>query len=336
MISFFQSPIRKHIKTIIYGEGSFSITLFDQEYFGTRKVKSLWPVSLSWYQVLWVQLPTNNMPWVADQVKKIHYDYHQTNTNICFQRGIVNEILRFYNVSHRSEDFSRGMRETRLQIQHRLQNETWLVPSFRENMPLATVLIDVTKTDAELLQDMNSGAKSHVRKSQNHNMSFHIAEPSDYERFYEERSKIAWFKWFNTIRKDTYLKLMDYLTANNCGNIFMVEKDGVILWWSIAVYDDSTITYLYGFSNRNPQYKNIGVHQFIKYEMFWRARERWLRWMDLFGWAPTWFEDHPLTSVSKFKESLGGIKVERYGNYDIVLNPFLYKLFQFHHRRKKS
>gem|GEM_PF-3801907 len=33
-------------------------------------------------------------------------------------------------------------------------------------MPLATVLIDVTKSDEELLHDMNSGAKSHVRKSQ--------------------------------------------------------------------------------------------------------------------------------------------------------------------------
>ena len=86
------------------------------------------------------------------------------------------------------------MRQTRLQLEHRLHQETGLVPSFRENMPLATVIIDVTKSDAELLQDMNSGAKSHVRKSQNHTMSFHVAEPRDYERFYEERSKIAGFK----------------------------------------------------------------------------------------------------------------------------------------------
>ena len=43
----------------------------------------------------------------------------------------------------------------------------------------------------ELLKEMNSGAKSHVRKSLNHDMVFRVAEKRDYEKFYEERSKIA-------------------------------------------------------------------------------------------------------------------------------------------------
>lgn len=336
MYNFFQSPLRKDIKTIVYGEDSFAITLFDKEYFGVKKSKSLWPWSLSWYQVLGVELPTNNIPWVADQVAKVYHDYRQPRNNISFQRGVVNEILRFYNVSHRSPEFAWGMRETRLQLQHWIQQETWLIPSFRENMPLATVLIDVTKSDEELLHDMNSGAKSHVRKSQWHNLTFRTADPKDYERFYEEWIKIAGFKWFHIIPLTTYRALMDYLTSNHCGNIFMVEKDGVILWGSIAVYDQETITYLYGFSNRDPRYKNIWVHQFIKYQMFWRARERGLHRMDLFGGAPTGFDEHPLTSVSKFKESLWWVKLERYGNYDIILNPRLYKAFYFHHRLKKK
>ena len=58
--------------------------------------------------------------------------------------------------------------------------------------------------------------------------------------------------------------------------------------------------------------------------MFTRAREQGIQYMDLFGGAPTGFPEHPLTSVSAFKESLGGTKVERYGNYDIILNPSLY------------
>gem|GEM_PF-6792651 len=41
MYNFFQSPLRKDIKTIVYGEDSFAITLFDKEYFGVKKSKSL-------------------------------------------------------------------------------------------------------------------------------------------------------------------------------------------------------------------------------------------------------------------------------------------------------
>ncbi len=290
---------------------------------------------MSRYQVLGVELPTNNTLRIQEQVNKIYHDYKGERSNISFQLGIVNEMLRFYNYSHRSDSFAQGMRDMRIELQQKITRETGLVQSFRENMPLATIVIDVTKSNDELLGEMNSWAKSHVRKSLNHNMVFRTAEVADYENFYNERMKIAWHKWFNTIAKDTYYKLMDYLTENNCGNIFIATKDDVILWWSIAVYDKDTITYLYGFSNRDPQYRNIGVHQFIKYEMFGWARSRGLHWMDLFGGAPTGFPEHPLSSVSGFKESLGGIKVEWYGNYDIVLNPFLYKLFKRKHLSKK-
>lgn len=335
-MSFFQSPIRKHIKTIIYGEESFSITLFDQEYFGIKKSKSLWPVSISRYQVLGVQLPTNNMPWVADQVAKVYRDYHTHRSHISFQWGIVNEILQFPNHTSTSDDFLKGMRPGRKALEHKLQQETALVPSFRENMPLSTIIIDVTKTDEALLQDMSSETKTHIRKSSNHGMEFCIADASDYENFYEEWITVAGLKWFNTISKSTYLKLMDYLSNNQCGAIFMVKKDGIILGGSIMVYDDTTITYLYGFSNRSPQYRNMGVHKFIKYKVCGRAREHGLQELDLFGWSPTGFPEHSLASVSKFKESLWGKKIERYGNYDIILNPYLYKAFERHHKRKKS
>lgn len=48
------------------------------------------------------------------------------------------------------------MRQTRHQIEQRVQHETGLIPSFRENMPLATIMIDVSKSDEELLSEMNS------------------------------------------------------------------------------------------------------------------------------------------------------------------------------------
>ena len=96
-------------------------------------------------------------------------------------------------------------------------------------MPLSTIIIDTSKSDEVLLKEMNSGAKNHVRKSLNHNIDFRTATPADYDVFYEERHKVSGFKGFNIIPKATYIRLMDYLTTNNCGNIFIASKDGVIL-----------------------------------------------------------------------------------------------------------
>jgi hypothetical protein len=41
MINFFQSALRKDIKTIVYGDKSFQITLFDKEFFGLQKEKKI-------------------------------------------------------------------------------------------------------------------------------------------------------------------------------------------------------------------------------------------------------------------------------------------------------
>ncbi len=63
--------------------------------------------------------------------------------------------------------------------------------------------------------------------------------------------------------------------------------------------------------------------------MFEWAREYGFKYADLMGGAPTGFPDHPLNGVSKFKESLGGTKIEHFGNFDIPLNPLLYSAFRW-------
>lgn len=335
MYTFFQSSLRKDIKTLVYGDQSFSINLFDKEYRWIIKERKIWPIRTSWFQVLGVELPSNNIDRVREQVAQVYYDYHTSRENIFMQRGVVNEIIRFYNIAHRSPSFAPGMQQTRQRIEQWLREETGLVPSFRENMPLANIIIDISKDDNALLKEMNSGCKDRVRKAIHNDITFRTADKSEYDHFYDEWSKIVNLKNFHNISRITFHKLMNYLKANNCGNIFVAYKDNDMLGGSIAVYDDTSITYLYGFSNRNPQYRNIGVHHFLKFKMFTWAREKGLHYCDLFGGAPTGYEKHPLMSVSKFKESLGGTKIERYGNYDIILNPWLYTCFKTYHNIRK-
>lgn len=186
MINFFQSPLREDIKTIVYGEQSFHITLFDKDYFGIKKEKKVGPLSLSRFQTLGVEVPTHNPKRIREEIKRIKQDYGSTRGNMFFQWGVINEILTIYNISHRSEDFEAGMRTTRLKLEQWIDIQTGLIPSFRENMPLATVVIDTSKDDETLLNEMNSGAKSHVRKAIKKDIDFHIAQPHEYESFYEE------------------------------------------------------------------------------------------------------------------------------------------------------
>ncbi|HKL44273.1 MAG TPA: peptidoglycan bridge formation glycyltransferase FemA/FemB family protein, partial [Candidatus Absconditabacterales bacterium] len=96
--------------------------------------------------------------------------------------------------------------------------------------------------------------------------------------------------------------------------------------------DEHRLIYLYGFSNR--KYSNIGGHHYLKFKIFGQARKDGMSYVDMLGGAPTGFPEHPLTGVSRFKESLGGTKIEQYGSYDLVIRPFLYKIFKFYFKLK--
>jgi len=89
---------------------------------------------------------------------------------------------------------------------------------------------------------------------------------------------------------------------------------------------------LYSFTDRN--HTNSWWQQYAKFKIYQRARERGFTHYDTMWWAPTGFPEHELASVSAFKESMWGNKVEYMGNYDIVLNKPMYKLLKWYYQQK--
>lgn len=272
-----------------------------------------------------VQLPDDDER-IKNEFARVRKELQKTYGNIFVQFGIINEIIRFDNILHKSSEFDADMRQARLDMQDTITKKYDLSLAFRENMPQSNIIYDVHKTDDELLAEMNSWCKERIRKAIKNELVFREAREDEYDRFYEQRNILSNYKWFNPVPKQDYLALIKYINDNSCWSLFIAEKDGDLVAWSICVYDADRIIYLYGFSNR--KYSNIGGHHFLKFKIFSRAREKWITTCDMMGWAPTWFPEHPLTGVSKFKESLGGTKIEMFGSYDLVLRPLWYRIMK--------
>jgi lipid II:glycine glycyltransferase (peptidoglycan interpeptide bridge formation enzyme) len=197
-------------------------------------------------------------------------------------------------------------------------------------MPQCEILYDITKTDTQLLAEMNSWAKERIKKWIHKGVIFERLEPEDYERFYQHWLEMAWGKWFNIIPYDQFTRLASYIREHKAGDLFISRIDDKILAWSVCLFDKTRIIYYLGFANRDKNLRNIGGHAYLKFEIMRRAREKWFTLVDMMGGAPTGFDDHPLAGVTQFKESLWGMKIEEYGSYDIVVNPWLYKLFEWY------
>lgn len=325
MYNLYQSQLWQDIQTKVYGKSYFFVELFGKKYFWLVHEKNIWPIKLKWLQIMWVELPTDKN-YVRKELKRLKEKYEKEKWVMFIQLCFINEIIRFENCGQRSESFISDLREMRLNLRQQITQDFWLKLAFRENMPQANIVYDITKSDEDLMKDMNSGCKERIKKAIKKGVEFGIATPDQYDLFYEKWIELSGEKWFNIIPRDQYKKLIRYITQNNRWNLFTSHIEWDIVAGSICLYDEYRIIYLYGFANR--AYQNIWWHHYLKFKIFGRARKNWMTYVDMLWWAPTGFPEHPLNWVSKFKESLWWTKIEQYWSYDLVINPFLYEVFK--------
>lgn len=328
----YQSKIWKSVQKDIYKKPTFSVKLFDREYFGTIKTKSLLGIRFKWYQILGIEVDLDEEK-MKKEIKKIKTQFWNSWTNLFFQWGITNEIVNFDIKDQKEVEFEQNLRESRIFLRKHLEETYGLVFAFRENMPESWIICNINKSDKELLLEMNESSRDRIKKGIKKNIEFREAEEGDYEEFFEKRQATAGKKWFNTIPKAQYYTLITQLKSHNLGNIFITREKDNILSWTICLYNDKTIVWLYSFTDR--QHNNAWWQQYAKFKIYQRARERWFTHYDTMWWAPTWFPEHELASVSTFKESMWWNKIEYIGNYDIILNKSIYKLLKRYYHKKQ-
>jgi lipid II:glycine glycyltransferase (peptidoglycan interpeptide bridge formation enzyme) len=326
MYSLYQSQLRKDIQKEVYHNPTCTVDLFGKQYFGTIKVKKIGPWKLQRYQIMGVELPSDTK-YVRSEIAKIKKQFRKKC--FFFQWGITNEIVSFENSLQKSEEFREDMKAVRIGLTTILHNDYGFKSAFRENMPQAGIVYDVTKSDEELLKDMNESCRKRIKKSIARGMEYAIIEEKDYETFFAKRQKTADAKGFNTISKRQYEWLLQYISPGKW-MVIGAFIDGELIAWTICLFTNTLIYCPYGFFDRT--YSNIGVQHFLKFKLFSRARDNWFTQIDTGGGAPTGFPNHPLASVSAFKESLGGTKIEQYGSYDIVMNKIVYRAFKMYYK----
>lgn len=326
MYGLYQSQIWRKLQAEIYQKPHGFIDLFGKEYFYLIKEKKIWPFRLREMQIMGIEVPDDRELVRAELAKVKQFFKAQSRWNIFFQFGIVNEITSFDNARARERNIVEKVKNMRLNARHLVQEQTWMQLSFKENMPQSTIMINLDKTDEELLKEMNSGCAERVKKAIRKGAKVRLWTPEDYDIFFKKWQGTATGKGFHTITRKQFDRLISTIIEQKCGNMFISELDGEPIAGNICLFYGNTIVYLYGFTDR--KYTNMWGHHYLKYGMFERARDHGFDYCDLMGGAPTGFPEHPLSWVSKFKESLGGMKWEFYGNYDLVLNPLLYWLFK--------
>ena len=317
---FLQSSLWRHITITVYQKPTRCFVRKDIEYQVIAKQKRFFGITWTRYQLLGSDMTLSDLVALVPLLRTTFCAW----TDLYIQIGSTYIIDTTPTSQTKSDSHISQLQTTRQIIYHTLIS--WgFAPSIVENMPPATVMIDLSIPVEQLQSECSSSTVTHIRKASRQSPDYIIGDVSDWDSFYTIRSQTGQTKGFATQQRAAYDALCEYLTATQSGHLYLAKVDGVIACGAIVVYHEDTAIYLYGATDRafRNAWLNQGLHRYIIGHMQQSDYRRY----DFLGCSSTGDSHHHLASVSQFKQWFGGTKIEYVGSRDVPLHRVGYRLY---------
>lgn len=196
--------------------------------------------------------------------------------------------------------------------------------AFEEMQPEHTILIDLTKSEEDILAQMKSKGRYNIKLAEKHQVKVSLGKVEDFYQLYQtmaKRQKI-------TFRKIKYFQnLLDLLGEKDYAQVFNAKsKEDKVLASAIVVFYHDRAIYLFGGSS--DEERQLMAPYKLHLEIIREAKKRGCRQYDMFGIAPNDNPKHPWAGVTRFKRQFGGKEFNSLGSWDKIYSPTKYFLFK--------
>lgn len=197
----------------------------------------------------------------------------------------------------------------------------------RQIQPAHTQIIDLTRTEDELLKGMSATNRNLHRNIHKKGVTFEKSQnPADVAILLRYLDQTASRVGFNR-QQDNYLKkVAEVLMPADAAAVFIAKVDGEPIGASLCYDSDDTRTYAHAATSFEHRRLTVGA-PLLAFIMF-DAKEKGLTTLDLFGIAPTDDPNHEWAGFTKFKKSLGGSPVAFPGTWDLPVSTNGYRAYQ--------
>lgn len=230
--------------------------------------------------------------------------------------------------------------------------ENGFIKSFEEVQPEWRQIIDITKTEDEILAQMKEKGRYNIRVAKKHNIVIENppAGGEKIDEFYTIFCQTAKRDGFQIRPKQYFEKLFENLKNDNLVELLVAKYNGKTIAAEIVTYYDGVASYLYGASAN--EYRNLMAPYLLHWQAILNGKKRNCKTYDLLAIEPfrqpqsaigfdgnninfkaaesgkRTVAQHKYTGITRFKEQFGGRKVHLVGSWDYVYRPTWYKLFK--------
>ncbi len=183
--------------------------------------------------------------------------------------------------------------------------------------PEVTLVIDLTKSEQEILAQMKQKGRYNIKIAKKNNVK--IIESKDAKEFYNILKQTWERDKFKGHGPDFYQKMIDMVDG---AKLYYAQYEGEIIAGIIATFYKDTATYYYGASSN--KHRNVMAPYLLQWHAIQEAKAKGCKFYDFLGIAPEGAKNHPWQGVTEFKLKFGGEIVEYEHAKERIYKPFWY------------
>lgn len=200
----------------------------------------------------------------------------------------------------------------------------------QEIQPRCNFIIDISRTDEELLADMKQKTRYNVRLAKKKGVTVRWStEPSDVELFWQLMKQTSERGNFTSHPKEYYKKMFELFSQDGTMQLALAESEGQLLAAHFVVFFNRVATYLHGASA--DAYRGLMAPYLAQYRSIQQAKERGCLFFDFGGVNGKSYQNEKWNGITQFKTGFSTTTepTEFIGNYELVLNPVIYAGYKF-------
>ncbi len=222
-----------------------------------------------------------------------------------------------------SDDYTQN--EPAQEIIHEMVNNGWIV-SKQQIQFKNTFIIDLTKTEDEILAAMKQKTRYNIRLAGRKGVEVRKAGLDELDKLYEMYAETSNRDGFIIRPKDYYLSLWQSFISEDMATALVAEVAGEMVAGLMLFHFGDRSWYLYGMSIN--KHRDKMPNYLLQWEAIRLSQEKGCRVYDLWGAPDVFNKTDRMWGVYRFKEGLGAKVVQTTGALDYPVSKIKYKIIQ--------
>jgi len=197
--------------------------------------------------------------------------------------------------------------------------------NFEGIQPRFVSRLDITGDLEDIMAGFHSKTRYNIRLAGRKGVKVRVGNRSDLKRFQEIMEETGARDNFVVRNLAYFEKMYDALVPPGYMRLYVAEHEGDMLAGTICIMFGDKCWYLYGASSNTR--RNVMPNYALQWEMIKWAKESGCTLYDFRGISGDLDPSNPLYGLYRFKKGFNGSYTEFIGEFDLVFDPLMYKLW---------